>query len=232
MQRDAGRFADRAPWYGGDKIEDFDDPTDAGACSSGFSATDLAGGTAYVITAGHCSGGAGSGGLSDHSVYNIKDDDSIHALMGSPTRRSYLSGGNVDAEAIKVASSGGYVWSSTRNSTDTRDVTAVVGTNDVGNTVCTDGQRTGETCGNLITQTDDCEESDDLVETCDLVVLNNGNEICAEGDSGGPVYTATSSGAHAHGMIVGGSHYNDYYQCYYTPINDITDKLNLSITLS
>lgn len=216
------RAVDGPPWYGGDVAVD---QTVGSACSLGFNYVSAAM-IHYATTAAHCSGGTGSGSLSQR----INNGDASR-FIGVINNRNFINGGEFDIEFM-ASSVNGHVWGGgvTSGLLDRR-VTSVATADPVGGVICTDGATSGEICGVTIVNPSFCQTFNDHVQTCGLVVTHHAGIDCvAGGDSGGPVETTIgSTQTEARGEIIG---YGDSAtSCYYTPIRFITRTFKLSVIL-
>jgi hypothetical protein len=168
------RTDDSAPWFGGDLISY---TFDGGSwiCTSGF---DFGG---SMSTAGHC-------GSDPTAFYN-------GGVYVGTTHTMQWGNGRIDMQLMNGSTYLPSIWAGT--------VAAPVsgsGGVAIGGTYCTDGAMTGQNCTAVVEAVDVCsEENDDgtTVDVCDLdkAYSSNNTSLIQGGDSGGPVYTAASTGA-------------------------------------
>jgi hypothetical protein len=183
------RLSDRAPYYGGGRIQSNDN---GGYCTAGFAVTN--GAANYLLTAAHCGRPGGS--------WNNGDDS---RFVGTATLE------NVDHDVLLIpASVAGRIFDGVQANEFTRNV---VGSNDAipGEMVCTSGSTTGGACGLRVSndfQFSFCGPDIYGTYECvyDLVLADrlDGARSSAPGDSGGPVFSLSgSSGVIAKGTITG-----------------------------
>lgn len=173
-----GRFADTAPYWGGDRIRD---PADTAECSSGFTMTNLYG-VRFVITAGHCY-------PSGETV-----DTPSGAGMGTVDYRRYGSG-NLDNELIGGSTYQGFIYTGDINS-HAAEIVHSAANSCYQCQVYFDGSVTGQSLATIVSPGPYCEIATDGQQSCGLIeaVSAGGNDICNFGDSGGPVYAYDGHG--------------------------------------
>jgi hypothetical protein len=202
------RNADSAPWYGGDRVTQSNDP--AHFCSTGFGVRSGVG--AYELSAGHC----GS------HTWNVGT-----RTLGVTPLREYFDGG-LDAEAVTASSVAGRVWTGCATCSTSL---AVRGRWDpvVGDQLCFDGSVTGLVCAATVTATNRCVAMDSGLTTCRLSIVSkaDGVGVSQSGDSGGPVFWKTTTGVYAAATIVGfyGAHSSGLVQ----PLSWILPALGVSL---
>lgn len=203
----SGRAADSAPWFGGDKI------VGSLACSSSFGFHDNAS-HYYTVTAAHC-------GYNPGTVYYQNG-----AKFGTVT--SYQWGGsNTDAALVQTnGSTSSYVWADPNQTS--RAITSVAASDPVGGLICTDGAAALEVCSVRIDGTGQTVTYNNHTITGAVAAHSlQGLGAFAEGNSGGPVYTATGTTGEARGIV--DAHYvNDTTGGWYTPIRFITAAFPIS----
>ncbi|WP_214408276.1 S1 family peptidase, partial [Pseudonocardia lacus] len=177
-----------------------------GRCSIGFSAT-AASGTAFVVTAGHCTeiGGdwAGENG----------------AVIG-PVAATDFPGD--DFGAIRVANTA--AWTPTN---EVESALPVTGSQEaaVGASICRSGSSTGLRCGTIFSRNATVNYGGG-----DVVRGLTGTTACAEpGDSGGSVVAGTQ----AQGMTSGGSgNCRVAGQTFFQPLEEALDRYGLTLVTS
>jgi hypothetical protein len=198
-------------------------------CTTGFSVVHTDGRNG-VLTAGHCPNTSMTVGSTSSISY-------VATLLNNTNRRDVQwhskSSGSFDSQ-IKVT--GG-----------TALKVIDVGNSVVGAVICLNGATSGNRCGK-ITQLGQAASSAELtapsisIQIADAVVIETpflGGEMCAQGDSGGPVYTttynfageATALGTEFAGFLssrIGTSTPQKFSKCLYTKIGDIS-ALGLTI---
>jgi hypothetical protein len=168
------RDADSAPWYGGDEI-DFDGDW---SCTSGYDFS-----TNLMSTAGHC-------GYDPETFYN---DGTFYGR----TYAVQWGNGRIDMQLMNGSTDLPYIWAGP-GGVYPEPVSGSGGVAQGGH-YCTGGYMTVQSCSAVVEAIDVCSvESDDFtgtnVNVCDLdkAYSSNGSVISQPGDSGGPVYTASS----------------------------------------
>lgn len=233
------RFDDGNPWLGGDRIFDNYEWThgDEYYCSGGFMVRNTDTKNVRMITAGHCSGGLGSGS-SDHHILN--GDPSDHRYVGTPALRYFLNNGR-DIEFVGDDNTSGVplVWTGGLKSNDNTGVQGVEEGNPIGENVCTDGSFSGEVCQNTIDKDNQCQSFNDGHTTCHLVEISKESGSCQAGDSGGPTYSHIYPDGNvlARGEIVGYGYATDTSlplgtKCWYDPLTDVLLAFDYKVLLT
>jgi hypothetical protein len=186
----ADRYADTAPFNGGDQIVT---PSDGETtCTSGFPMKDTATGETFLLTAGHCG---------DANWYNTRTASPVYdssTLVGTTVHGSVLTS-VVDAQLI-AAKASCITWGgkSTTPSNDERIYTTGYFDPPQGATIDTEGsvstQQTGTVAYYDVSLSIGGEDLHDL----DLIT-----QMPTFGDSGGPAVYPTGYGPLAGGTIVG-----------------------------
>jgi hypothetical protein len=179
----ASRVDDFAPWSAGTVIYG-----NGGACTSGPGVR--VGSTEYMVTAAHCGGYVGEVFYQGHRQVPSVTPERIGTIAKRPAS-------NLDAMLI-TANVNRTLYRSWYNlyipSTTPWD-------SQPGQTVCTGGAVTGETCSLTVGTTNYC---DSIRNRCGLTIAYRVGAIAAgEGDSGGPVYIL-QPGLRYSGTISGG----------------------------
>lgn len=188
----ATRFADSAPWNGGDRIDS--DPQHNVNCTSGFGAHSSS--AHYMVTAGHC------------GPWKWYNNGQYIGQTSNDTDPAY-SAYDVDAQVIPTSSSNiiwtGPLFSSVR--------TYITGWANASNpeVVCSEGSFAGERCGNVYINNTHVTFSDGYTRSNIFIFI----APCIEGDSGSPVWRNTGYGPLLAGTVTG----TDGSNCYGTTVN-------------
>lgn len=200
---------DAAPLSGADFIA-----SNSGFCTDSWPV--MIGSTYYMLTAGHCSNvsnGAGSNG----SVFTNEGIDGSTVTFGSG---SFIGTGqqnglnstpsSIDAQLIPWQPGSSaflpQVWSgNTAGNVASSTPLPVIGaeTPPDGTTICADGAYDGLNCGGTVSSTSGCQTAadDGTAMFCDLLNATTSSGILAgAGDSGGPWFVMSGSGADAVGL--------------------------------
>lgn len=202
----ASRLADTTLFAGGSLIFT---PTD-GACSSGFNVTSSGSGVDYVLTAQHCFHKYYASGSTDVDVYNgytngqarrvgiwknlsgynyLEYDAGLYRPSTSSTESSIYVGPPQGSTKISISS----VFNPVK-----------------GQTVCTDGARSGEHCNIVVDNifySWSADYGDGTIGHFKNLVAGHAKSYgvaVVTGDSGGPVYDYQNGGYAAVGIITGG----------------------------
>jgi hypothetical protein len=174
----SSRSADSAPWYGGDLIN-FTRSGKSYFCTSGYEF-----GSSSMSTAGHC--GADPTSFSNSGVHY---GTTYSMQYGNNRIDMQLMNGSTYLPAIWAGSGGG-----------TPELVSGSGGVAQGGRYCTDGVTSGENCSAVVNAIDVCvtlsnNETGGSANECDQdqATSNNGTCIIQGGDSGGPVFTASST---------------------------------------
>ena len=212
---DAYRYADTAPWNAGDLIR-IDIPADTyyNYCTFGFGTHTASSGHHYLLTASHCwDEVAGQGHAND--VYNAYSDDNFNDLgsksfMGTLASRdtsiSTVGATTTDSAQVDAGSnqSSALTFVSCWNCAGSGTVSGV-GSNTVGQQVCTSGGYDGQVCGITIEYKDKTRcvpNGGCLYPAVEGWNIAAGNQyVQGNGDSGGPVYSYSGSSIYAQGLI-------------------------------
>ena len=183
---------DKAPFVGGDFIYDSRD-----FCSSAFGIR--IGGTAHVLTAGHC----GNGKWYNDTSLNGKRLVGANHFLGRSSRNTWNTATQLDHQVLAGAGTANIWTGDYLSGVNTAVVTGTAG-QQAGTSFCTDGAFEGTICG--ITLSSDNYNacivigSDDgsSVTTCHIYEgdLPAGQVALGQGDSGGPVVVAAFQGSH------------------------------------
>jgi hypothetical protein len=212
---DAYRYSDTAPWNAGDLIR-IDVPTDANYnyCTFGFGTHTASSGHHYLLTASHCWDDV-AGQAHANDVYNAYSDDNFNDLgaktyMGSLAARdtsiSTVGATTTDMAQVDAGSnqSSALTFVSCWNCAGSGTV-AGVGSNTVGQQVCTSGGYDGQVCGITVEYKDKTRcvpNGGCLYPAVEGWNTASGNQyVQGNGDSGGPVYSYSGSSIYAQGLI-------------------------------
>ena len=205
----AGRFSDVPAFYAGDQIS-----AGGGFCSSGFTLTNV-NGTRYAITAGHC------WSTGTHVSTNGQSFGSVDF------RRN--GNNNYDNELIGGASYAGRMWIGSVNTSTSYPVRSSANSC-TGCRVYFNGSVTGQSlatlsgspfCGTI-------DSGGSAYTACGLQEAVGSSQICAHGDSGGPVFAYDGNGgAIAVGIITAIVTGTD---CWYTQLPPILSYWQSTIT--
>ncbi|UWZ58821.1 hypothetical protein Daura_23215 [Dactylosporangium aurantiacum] len=218
-----GRFNDRSPFYGGDRIGN-----PSGVCTYGFSLTNLYG-IRYGITAGHC-WPEGSGVSVTRSTGGTNNLGEGYDAFGTVQFRRFGNGA-YDNELIGGRDYGGRIWVNDYlydNSSDSQPVHEARASC-IGCTVYFNGSFTGRRLA-VVGNIEDCMWINN-VYSCGLwgATSADGRRICQEGDSGGPVFAYDGrGGVIAVGIIT--ACYPDGRTGIYTDIPSILRSWQSTIT--
>ncbi len=188
-------------FYGGEAIY----AEGGGRCSGGFVAQ--AGGTQYLITAGHCT--------------NLGGDWEGDGQLVGPTANSSFPGN--DYGRIRIADPGSLdPQGAVVNGGGVADITGAVAA-PVGSYVCKSGATTGTTCGYVLRKNATVwygfQRVRELIET----------DLCSQpGDSGGPLF----AGGQAQGLVSGGTNAGcdaSGFRSYYQPIGEVLSAYGLTL---
>jgi hypothetical protein len=191
---EASRWADTAPWWGGDVIVDFERTTNnAAICSGGFGVE--AGGLEFLLTANHCRINGGGDTFYTPQIARIGpayewDLDHDTTIIGSTTAQNEIYTGGTDPSGAGAG----------------EDFTQVAGTKTprVGDLVCASGGLSGEICDSLIVATGLTIQYSSGITVYNQVEAEQQVRDAAvgNGDSGGPAYAFDLNGnALAEGII-------------------------------
>lgn len=198
----ANRACDNAPWTGGDFIYN----SDGVNCSDSWPIS--YGGKTYIMTAGHCDE-TGATWQNGSTVGRIGSS----TVLGAGTSNLYSS--QLDVQLISVSSSRPSIWVGTYPA-DTPATQFAYRAPVMGESVCVDGAYDGMQCTGTgedslgralgITDIDFCEivDNDDVnSKICGLATANgvSNQVLVGAGDSGGPVFAATSGGVTPLGLV-------------------------------
>jgi len=186
----SNRYADSAPWNGGDQIvtPSFGETT----CSSGFGVENTSTGQTYMITAGHCGAATWYNTKTNSPVYNSS------TLIGK-TLSGSVSTSIVDAQLI-TADTSCVTWGrqSTKNSNAYRIYITGYDNPPQGAAIETEGATTLELTGTVAYYDVSRVVGGENLSDLDLVTA-----IPDGGDSGGPLVYPTIYGPLAGGTLVG-----------------------------
>jgi len=147
--------------------------------------------------------------------------------MGQVSTVYYTSGG-YDLVSIKGTTWIGYVWNGSGQAA--YGILGQVQPLMVGDGVTFDGGFSQITFDVPVNKVNYCQSYTGGWSTCHVTqATSNSTDVCAGGDSGGPVITRVSGGyyAFAAGTIVGGGYVkNKGYQCEFQMINYIMTEVN------
>lgn len=206
-----GRNADSTPFWGGANIN-----APAGGCTSGFPWQPTS--TTYgMVTAGHCAPTGGS----------VSTPASSMGSVASGSRESWTSGtgtvymtsqstyrGDVALVGITTGSSGTSMYVGGVNSTSYKPITGMWSRRaQGGDDYCTGGAYSGERCDWDVNWTLGNWKYSTGETARNVSAGSKGGHCIRGGDSGGPVYTATSTSVTAKGIISGAVGYggSDWY---------------------
>ena len=223
-----GRLADNSPFWGGARIS-----VPPGSCSDAFSWRISS--TPAMVTAGHCvpSGGAVASVTSSMGTVTSGTRENWNSGVGTVTVSGY-SGYHGDGAIIQVysgKSSSATIYRGAYNSSSSSTVLGMWSRRaQSGDQYCTGGSYSGEICGWTVDKTGVNVSYTTGEIARNMVTSKNKQGWCMRsGDSGGSVFTSTSSGVYAKGVhsgAVGGG--SDSYgglldQCHeiFTDIWDI-----------
>jgi hypothetical protein len=221
LQPNIGRLADNHPFYGGSRIN-----TPLGSCTDAFSWR--IGSTPAMVTAGHCvaNGGSVSTPTSSLGTVNNASRETWNNGTGTVTVPGY-SGYHGDGAIIQVTggnSSTNRVYRGAYNSTSSSPVLGMWSRRaQNGDQYCTSGSFSGEICGWSVSssQVNVTYSSGEVARN----VVRSGNKqgwCTRSGDSGGSIFTATSSGVTAKGVhSAGGGGGSDSYGGLLDPCNEV-----------
>ena len=208
----ANRYSDYAPFYGGDWIY-YSASDSTHYCTGGPNVVSNVTGQTYSLIAGHCA----------PTGTTLYTNTGNQQTFGTVSTRYYCSG-CIDAELV-ASSTAGYVWG------NSGAVFAQRGTSNpgVGSSVCFDGAKTGENCGDIVAQYDICVALEGGPVVCHVAeAYNNNHAVCQLGDSGGPVYTKSGSSVYIARTIEALTSVND---CFYTIIGYELSVFNVHIQI-
>lgn len=230
------RNNDTSPYYGGANIN-----VPGGGCTSGFP---WKRNTAHhMITAGHCAptGGTISSPTSPTATTMGTVTSGSGENFTSGTGTVYFTGQSVyrgDLARVNMAtgqSAGTRVFVGGVNSTTSKPIASMWHRRGVaGDQYCTGGAYSGELCGWSVTQTVSDFTYDDGTVVRNVSVGTKATNCTVGGDSGGPVYTATTADVAAKGIHSGGGW--DGLKCVqiYTDMWDVWDAfggfVNMALT--
>ncbi|WP_046509232.1 chymotrypsin family serine protease [Streptomyces odonnellii] len=181
--RQASRLADTTPYWGGAYAEMYNGSgTFQGSCTTGFGVAGNNGAARYILTAAHCGGTTWRTGTGNTigTVLSGKDPGRDAELVLGDIGGSVYEGPSIadgDTNSGRSVTSG----SSSR----------------VGDTICQGGAYSGSICGYdivAVNQTVNIGGFGTVTNMVRVEAFNRASGI-GNGDSGGPVYTISSSGA-------------------------------------
>lgn len=195
-----GRYADEAPWWAGDGVY-----IEGGfICTAGFPVTKN--GIRYMMTAGHCVDGINGVDVSA-AVNGVNGtwptgfySGSSRTYMGHSSQSEFSTG--LDSAMIS-GSYGTQIWIGPTTTTTYWPILGPTPSEPVGTAVCHGGARSGQQCGYTINispytwhyASTNCAVKDSYLYNMVKAIGNySGTDY---GDSGGPIYTRSPSGAEA-----------------------------------
>lgn len=180
--RQASRLADTAPYWGGAYATQHNSSgTATGACTTGFGVAGNNGAARYILTAAHCGGTTWRTGTGNTigTVLSGKDPGRDAELVLGDIGDAVYEGPSI---ADGDTNSGRYVTSASSSS--------------VGDTICQGGAYSGSICGYDIVAVNQTVIIGGFGTVTNMVRVEAANRASGigNGDSGGPVYTISSSG--------------------------------------
>jgi hypothetical protein len=187
----ASRVNDPAPHRGGAEVRN---SSLQATCTSGFAVNRPGAATPVaVLTAGHCARGIG-----DAFTNNGRG-------VGTVVQRERANG-SLDVAQIGTSAEA-TIYTGGRTSSATARVAGTAEAS-LGDTVCTSGAITAESCTAEVIGTNLCivfQDSGNEACALDLAESPNGQRLTDRGDSGAPVYVYSGTAVNAVGMVVGGN---------------------------
>lgn len=197
------RYADSAPWNGGDFIFN----SGKGNCSAGIPIHGTTTGHDYMLTAAHCFSANGTVGTAVHNGWI--DAGTVHGSNAAIASVTYsdtaTSGTSMDSALMYVPAGTSAVDFVCAWNCQGRAFQAGVASNVKGAQVCASGAFEGQVCSVVISATNLTLANDLGGMTSNLVEGSQSSGVVAigAGDSGGPVYSYTGAKLLAQGMIDG-----------------------------